>query len=403
MKVLQDNPENVTRADVVVGIAACSERACLAEAVEQVDRELSAHCPGHSIAVICCDTESSDAVRQDFMQTSTRAPKIYLTGANGDTGRGSHLLLLLEMAIELSSEAVVVIDPERLASTGHLVRNLCEPLFQNYHFVAPLYLHRKYSGPFTSNLAYPLIRALYGRRVRQPLGEEFGFSGRMARILHEAGLRRPGGSGTRVWMTTTAMRNKVALIQSFLGAPRGEASATFSEACEDELKGVLQAIFELMCRHQEFWKQVKWSKPTALFGIGPGSDESPPPVDLDTQSLQEHVSRRLQQHWDLCETILDGDNLSRLDRFVAGSPADATFSPELWAKIVYDGAVALKRDLVPRQDLLDALLTLYYVKTLWFVTETRAMSAEQVEVSIENQCLVFEQTKPYLVQRWFDR
>ena len=402
MKVMQDNPDGVNAANVVVGIAACGERTFLAEAVEQVDRELSAHYSGRSMALVCCDTNSNEALQRDFMQIHTKSPKIYLTGANGDTGKGSHLMLLLEIAIELSSAAVVVISPERSLSMRHLVRNLCEPLFQNYHFVAPLYLHRKYSGPFTSHLAYPLLRALYGRRVRQPLGEEFGFSGRMAHILHEAELRQPSGSGTRVWMTTTAMRSKVALIQSFLGPPGEDASATFSEASEDELKGVLQAMFELMCRHQEFWKQVKWSKPTALFGVGPSSGDSPPPVNLDAQQLQEQVSRRLHKHWDLCKAILEGQNLSDLDRFVADFSADKGFPPELWALIVYDVAVAFKRAFVPRDDLLDVLLTLYYAKTLWFVMETRAMTTEQVEVSIENQCLVFEQTKPYLLQRWFD-
>jgi hypothetical protein len=114
------------------------------------------------------------------------------------------------------------------------------------------------------------------------------------------------------------------------------------------------------------------------------------------------VSQRLARHLDLCRTFLDPESFESLDRFLIGASADPGFSAELWARIVYDAAVAFKRSQVGREDLLNALLTLYYAKTLWFVIETRAMSAQEVEGYIENQCLVFEQTKPYLLGRWPD-
>ena len=37
----------------------------------------------------------------------------------------------------------------------------------------------------TNNVAYPLTRASYGRRVRQPIGGDYGFSGELARIYAE--------------------------------------------------------------------------------------------------------------------------------------------------------------------------------------------------------------------------
>lgn len=400
MKLIQDNPDNVTRADVAVGIATCRDGTSLSRSLEQVDRDLSAHYPGRSMVMICCNSRSDEATRQAFMATRTRSPKIYLTTGNGDTGRASDLLLLLEKAVELTPEAVVALNAERLTSTHHLIRNLCEPLFQSYHFVVPLYVHRKYAGPFTSNVAYPLIRALYGRRVRQPLGEELGFSGRMVRIWHEAGRRWPGGFGTRIWMTTTAMQRKVAVMQSFMGSPKEEGFAEFSESVEDELRGILQTIFELMCRHEEFWKQVKWSKPTAVFGVGSGFEDTAPQVHLDTEWLRAKVSQRLTKYRELCRTILDPENFESLDRLLTEWREDTCFSAELWAKIVYDAAVAFKRSQEYREDLLNALLILYYAKTLWFVMETRAMSAQEVEGYIENQCVVFEQIKPYLLCRW---
>jgi len=73
----------------------------------------------------------------------------------------------------------------------------------------------------------------------------------------------------------------------------------------------------------------------------------------------------------------------------------------LWAKILYDFACAYKNQAAPADDLLSALIPLYWAKTLSFVLETQAMNNQQVEEYIEDQCVQFEKAKPYLVERWF--
>ena len=49
-----------------------------------------------------------------------------------------------------------------------------------YEFVAPLYARHRYDGTITNTIVYPLTRALYGKRIRQPIGGDFGFSGDLA-------------------------------------------------------------------------------------------------------------------------------------------------------------------------------------------------------------------------------
>ena len=87
--------------------------------------------------------------------------------------------------MELSAKAVIVVDADLRSITPLWIRNLGEPLFDEYHFVSPLYVRHKYDGMITNNVAYPLTRALYGRRVRQPIGGDYGFSGELARIYAE--------------------------------------------------------------------------------------------------------------------------------------------------------------------------------------------------------------------------
>ena len=40
-----------------------------------------------------------------------------------------------------------------------------------YDFVALLYARYKYDGTITNTVTYPLTRALYGHRIRQPIGD----------------------------------------------------------------------------------------------------------------------------------------------------------------------------------------------------------------------------------------
>ncbi len=49
-----------------------------------------------------------------------------------------------------------------------------------YTHIAPYYHRHKYDGTITNGIIYPMTRTLYGKSVRQPIGGEFGFSGRLA-------------------------------------------------------------------------------------------------------------------------------------------------------------------------------------------------------------------------------
>ena len=53
--------------------------------------------------------------------------------------------------------------------------------------MSPSYFRHKYDGTITSSIVYPLMRALYGKRIRQPIGSDCGFSGRLVSVLSGGG------------------------------------------------------------------------------------------------------------------------------------------------------------------------------------------------------------------------
>src|SRR6266566_4827371 len=62
-------------------------------------------------------------------------------------------------------------------------------------------------GTITNNVTYPLTRALYGLRIRQPIGGDFGVSGDLVRHYLSEGYWTPEVSkfGSDLWMNTLAL------------------------------------------------------------------------------------------------------------------------------------------------------------------------------------------------------
>jgi hypothetical protein len=71
--------------------------------------------------------------------------------------------------------------------------------------------------------------------------------------------------------------------------------------------------------------------------------------------------------------------------------------------VLFDLAVAYKNAPLDRDLMMDSLIPLYFGRTLSFVRGTTRMSIKQAEQAIEEDCMKFEMTKPYLLQRWGEK
>ena len=70
-----------------------------------------------------------------------------------------------------------------------------------------------------------------------------------------------------------------------------------------------------------------------------------------------------------------------------------------WAKAVYEiVAAAKKRD--DTEALARALLPLYFGRVAALIGEVQGLDQAGAERVVDQQALIFEQTKPYLLERW---
>lgn len=402
MKFVEDNPNGITSAEIVVGIPSLNEADLISFPTQQADRGLVKHYPEKSAVIVNVDNNSPDNTHGAFMETPTEIPKIYVSTEEGVTGKGNNLRNLFQKALELDAKAILVIDADLKSISPMWIRNLAEPLFEDYDFVAPLYIRHKYDVTVTNSIAYPLTRALYGRRVRQPIGGDVAFSGKVARGYLESEIWNESIAhfGIDIWMTTNAVKTHGSIIQSFMGRPKVHKTRDIDSQVNLLFEDVVGTIFELMLHFDSFWKEVRWSRPTAVFGFGLGDIEVPPPVTVDTHALWEKFVSGARQRWDVYSVVLERENLNKLEEVMDIPAMGFEFPAGLWAKLIYDFAVAYKEATLDRGELVRSLIPLHYGKTLSFVVETEDMNTQQVEEFLEDQCLQFEKTKPYLLDRW---
>ena len=396
------NPSKIDKAELVVGVLSYNEADTISHAARQADEGLALYFPDVRAVVIDSDNNSADHTKEAFLKTSTRVPKIYISTAPGLQGKGNNLRNLIGKVVELQAKAVVVVDADAQTLTPEWVKHLGEPLFKGFGFVTPLYVQHKYEGLVNHEVAYPLVRALLGRRVRQPIGVDFGLSGGLAVSYVQSPLWDEGmaGFGIGVWMTTLALNRGVLLCQAFVGKPktrrpRGSARAVFRQ--------VVGALFSSIPQLNASWLRVKHSKPTPVFGFQPGEPEAPAKVTVDTERLFSKFREGLPSYAEVWEQVLSPEVFSKLLQTFEMEKSVFDFPTGLWARILFDSAVSHRNRVCDLELMVDSLLPLYFGKIFAFVKKTSRMSARQAEEAIEEDCMVFEMTKPYLVQRWLGK
>ncbi|MBW2027153.1 MAG: hypothetical protein JRI90_17780 [Deltaproteobacteria bacterium] len=204
-------------------------------------------------------------------------------------------------------------------------------------------------------------------------------------------------------MTTLAITNKARICQSFMGRPKIHRTKDPGAHLGPMFRQVVGTIFTLMTHFSHIWMKVKYSRPTAIYGFGLGEVEMPPKVEVDTQNLLKKFHGGFDEYQDLWQKILSRDVFNKLLEIRSLKENEFNFPTDLWARLLFDVAISYRDSVVDRDLMMDSLIPLYFGKTLSFVRKTKRMSIKQAEDTIEEDCMTFEMTKPYLLRRWKEK
>jgi hypothetical protein len=443
---IRDEISRLGRADIMVGIPSFKNAATIGYVVRAAQAGLVQYFPDlHPVVVnsdagspdgtgrVVVETEPPDYIEQILLVRPTnKLDRVSLTypEINGVGGKGAALRTIFEIAAALEVQALVVVDSDLRSIVPEWIELLAGPILKGgYDFVAPLYARYKYDGTITNTVTYPLTRALYGNRIRQPIGGDFGVSGDLVRHYLELDDWTDDVSkfGIDIWMTTSALTGGFAVCQTRLGAKIHDPKDPGSDL-GPMFRQVVGTILRLAVLHADQWLTIRGSHDVPAYGFERIID--PPPLDVNTLRLLTEFhqgSLTLDDRWRRMFALANAESLLELAA-EAGKLADAAraklglggdagsttattadladalaafhFPDDLWARLIYDLVVAAARADDPVERLVAALVPVYFGRVGSFVIENRHLTTEQAEERVERQAREFELLKPYLLERW---
>lgn len=393
--------EEIESADILIGIPCYNNEKTITHVIQMVTHGLAQYYKDRRCVIIIADGGSTDDTREVAKEFQIKPWQEKIVSIyRGPGGKGTALRSVFEAAKRLEVQACAVVDSDLRSITPDWVQHLLDPVLEkNYQFVAPVYLRHKYDGTITNNIVYNLTRALYGKRIRQPIGGDFAISRDVAKFYIEQDVWESDVAryGIDIWMTTNAITQNFRICQSNLGVKIHDAKDP-GQHLGPMFRQVLWTIFSLMERYEAYWKEFRGSEPVETFGYE-GYVE-PEPVTVDPDGMIQHFKIGYQQFAVLWKDIFCKDCFEEIRRAGEADPSDFHLSTDSWVRILYELAATFHAWTVNRNKLIDIITPLYYARVASFVRQSWEMSSQAAEELVEEQAAKFEDHKDYLVEIW---
>jgi glucosylglycerate synthase len=393
--------EKMGQADVLVGIPSFRNADTIAHVVKQAGLGMAEYFPGMRHVLVNSDGGSTDNTRDVVLATPvpSHVHKI-ATPYRGIAGKGSAFHAIFEIAARLDVKLCIVVDSDLRSITPEWMKFLGYPIMEErFDFVTPHYLRYKYDGTITNSIAYPLTRALYGSRIRQPIGGDFGFSGDLAKVYSQRDVWDSDIArfGIDIWMTTLAMNEGFDICQACMGLklhnnkdPGSDLGAMFHQVCG--------TMFALMSTYEPNWMQIRGSSPAPV--LGEECKDEPEIAEVSVENLLDHFRKGYEELKDQWCLIMRPENFREVSHIYSLSDEDFEFTSGLWVRIVYDFAISYNFGPVRCDAVVDALTPLYCARTAHFVRKTEHMTSFEAEIEVERTAETFESLKDYLRYYW---
>lgn len=417
---VEQNAQEVATAgnvDIVVGILSYNSADSIRDAVRKSQEGLATYFPGRNYVLINADGGSRDGTQElaleavpdkkDFIQISYPVYPVHklVPEYYGVPGKPNALRAIFSAAAERNAGACAIVDSKVRSLTPEWVQALVQPIEESgFDFVSPCYLRNRYEGTIITGIVYPLTRALYGKRMQQPVGGEFALSAKLLKSLAGAPQLEADGGGfgsagsiIDIWLTVRALSGGFRLAQALLG-PRILTHEEPAPEVSSMLAQTLGSVFTEMDRTATVWQRVRGSEPLPSFGVRDEVAPDPPPVDISPMIQSFRLGyQNLQDIWRL---VLPPATLMALKRMSFETAESFRFDDALWARVIYDFALAWRLRTIDRDHLLGALTPLYLGWVASYVNGVREISLDQAQDRIETLCLAYEAQKGYLISRW---
>jgi glucosylglycerate synthase len=404
-------PSDVTpaHADVVIALTSYNDVRTIAAVTRAVREGLSRYFGSSATRIVLADARSTDGTREAARDAAGPAALVdmeYQVPAafvempyHGYPGRPAALRAILETTRRLGAGACAFLDAGLDAASPEWIERLIAPVVTGgFDYVSPFYARRVNDGAITKGIVYPMFRALYGARLRQPAAGEFGCSASLVAHLLEQDIwdLEQAQVGIDLWLASAAVCGGFKCCEAPFGVRT--ASPDKPPDLSTTLAQIVGALFADLDRRVDVWQRIRSSVPVSVIGSAPQVTFEAAPVNVDALLESFRLGyRELREIWTFVlppRTIVELRKLTEAvrDRYV--------FDERLWATIVYDFALGYSLRVMPHDHLLRSLTPLYTGWLASFLIQLEDATPAAIDERVERVCLAYEAEKRYLIARW---
>ena len=400
----------VGQVDVLVGLPTLNNAATIIDVVRAVHVSFTRDFPRLRTVMINSDGGSTDGTpdlirtatftEADRVQTSHPLRTLHrvLAPYHGLPGKHTALRTIFAAAELTQAKVIVVIDPGGPATTAERVTELITPIARSdVELLAPRYRRHPRDGVLITQLVRPLVRAVYSIGLDEPLGAEFGCSGRFASHCLEQDIwnHESARFAIDLWLRTEAAAERFAVGQIWRPATTTSGGRA---TLRDVVHQVVVSVVESLRAHESYWLKANPVAELRTWGVDPvvTPDFSP----WDYQALAEQARRDIAEITPLLEDVLDPGLFVRV--MDNASSAVTPLDDELWVRTVYGFATAIRHGRAAIDHLADMFAPLYMRRAAAFMAETDLESPATVQGRLDALCETFQRSKPALVASWLD-
>lgn len=317
---------------------------------------------------------------------------------HGIPERARAIHALFSEAIDSGASGCVIADPRTTALDGWIGGFMEALAGEQVQFVSPVYPRHPFGSGLVHGVLAPMFCALYGARVRYPPALHFACSSRLIAStlddpVWDTGL---GQIGIDQWLLATAIESGGGVAQASVGAALNPDR--FDVGLSAAITQLVGVLFTEMERRARIWQRVRTTRPVPAYGA---PLPEPPATAIEPEALVETFRRA---HRDLEEAVwaevLPPLGILQWRRLATASLETFRVADNLWARTLYDFALAHRLRVIARDHLLASLTPLYLGWLASLMLEQKGAPLPALEERLDRLTAAFVAEKPYLIAQW---
>lgn len=359
---------------VVAGFPTRNEAPTIGQVVALAEAGLGHAGLSEATVLVNADNDSPDGTAAAFLSCPVRSRRLTVATGAHRTGKGTNLMAIFHAALDLGAERVVVLDGDvRSGEPCWATRLLAAVDCDDPVVAVPVYRRNRYEGNTTSHLASPLLAAVLGTDVQQPIAGDFAFSrGFVERAVTWPLPESVQLYGIDIWLTGNAAREGHRITQVPLG--RKIHNPGFPKIVK-----ISQQVIDALWHLAYLTGAPRPSRPTQVSARSTADDAASRPGAELTERTFGQAARYLSGHANKIT-----EEFPCLAGAAPGPNGLVEIPAALWAEVLGDALAALARG--KPTEARDHLVALYLCRVATYWREIEQLgSPEAIDALLDEQ------------------